>query len=78
LKAVGAGILIALPVFFSGLIFSESFRRVSGPSQALGVNLFGAVVGGTLENSVMIGGTPILGVLAVGLYALSALGIRKV
>jgi hypothetical protein len=35
----------------------------------------GAVIGGTLENSVMLGGTPILGVLAILVYALSALSL---
>ena len=37
----------------------------------------GAVIGGILENSVMIGGTPILGALAIVLYAASALALRS-
>jgi SAM-dependent methyltransferase len=72
LKVLSASIIVGLPVFFSGMIFSRSFRGVSSPAQALGVNLFGAVVGGTLENAVMIGGTMSLGILAIVLYALSA------
>ncbi len=72
-KVAGAGVLAGLPVFFSGLVFSRSFRDVSDPQRALGVNLFGAVLGGVLENLVMIGGIPLLGVLAVLLYGLSAL-----
>ena len=71
-KAVAAGTLVGLPVFFSGLVFSRTFRDVVDPAQALGVNLLGAVVGGVLENLVMIGGTPIIGVLAIVLYAISA------
>ncbi|HSA91444.1 MAG TPA: hypothetical protein VLE48_00395 [Terriglobales bacterium] len=71
-KVVGSGVLAGLPVFCSGLIFSRSFRDVTEPQTGLGVNLFGAVVGGTLENLVMVGGTPVLGILAVALYALSA------
>jgi hypothetical protein len=63
---------VGLPVFFSGLIFSRSFRDVTQPAQALGINLLGAVVGGALENLVMIGGTPILGGLAIVLYGFSA------
>jgi hypothetical protein len=59
-------------VFFSGLIFSRSFRDVTRPAQGLGINLLGAVIGGALENLVMVGGTPILGVLAIGLYGFSA------
>jgi SAM-dependent methyltransferase len=71
-KVVVAGVLVGLPVFFSGLVFSRSFRDVAHPAQGLGINLLGAVVGGALENLVMIGGTPILGVLAVALYGMSA------
>jgi uncharacterized membrane protein len=71
-RVIAAAVLVGLPVFFSGLVFSRSFRDVAHPAQGLGINLLGAVVGGALENLVMIGGTPILGVLAVALYGLSA------
>jgi hypothetical protein len=67
-----AAVLVGLPVFFSGLVFSRSFRDIAHPSQGLGMNLLGAVVGGLLENLVMIGGTPILGILALALYGASA------
>ncbi len=76
-KVLAAGTLVGLPVFFSGLIFSRSFRDVTQPSQALGVNLLGAVIGGALENVVMIAGIPILGVLAIFLYAFSAVSIPR-
>jgi spermidine synthase len=71
-KVLGSAALAGLPVFFSGLIFSRSFRDVTHPAQGLGINLLGAVVGGALENLVMVGGTPILGLLALLLYGLSA------
>jgi len=71
-KVLAAATIVGLPVFFSGLVFSRSFRDVAAPSPALGVNLLGAVVGGTLENGVMLAGTTVLGALAVFLYALSA------
>jgi len=71
-RVLAAAMLVGLPVFFSGLIFSRSFRDVDQPAQGLGINLLGAVVGGALENLVMIGGTPILGMLAIVLYGLSA------
>jgi SAM-dependent methyltransferase len=67
---------VALPVFFSGAIFSASLARLAHPAEMLGINLFGAVVGGVLENSVMLGGTPILGILAIGLYLISAAFLR--
>ncbi len=71
-KVTAAALLTGLPIFFSGMVFSRSFRDVAQPSQGLGINLLGAVVGGVLENLVMIGGTPILGILALLLYGLSA------
>jgi len=46
----------ALPVLLSGIVFSSSLRKFGGVTNALGINLFGAVVGGILENVVMIGG----------------------
>ncbi len=76
-KIVASAALIGFPVFFSGLVFSQSFRDFENPSAALGVNLLGAVIGGTLENSVMIGGASILGLLVLALYALSAVFIAK-
>jgi hypothetical protein len=77
MKVIAAGSVAALPVFFSGLIFSTGFSTVSNSSQTLGVNLLGAVAGGVLENTVTIGGIPLLGALAIVLYALSAISIRK-
>ena len=71
-RILAVGTLIALPVFFSGLIFSRSFRRSAEPAQALGMNLLGAVVGGALENLVMVGGTSVLAVLAIVLYGCAA------
>ena len=78
-KTAAAAILVGLPVFFSGLVFSRSFKDSSKPAHGLGVNLLGAVIGGVLENLVMIGGTPILGTLAIALYGASAisLGVRS-
>jgi Spermine/spermidine synthase domain len=73
---VGGG-WAALPVFFSGIVFSSSLQRFGRPAEVLGVNLFGAVLGGLLENAVMIGGTPILKALALGMYAASAVALFR-
>jgi hypothetical protein len=67
----------ALPVFFSGIVFSGSLQRFGAPAEALGINLFGAVLGGLLENTVMIGGTPILRALALAMYAASAVALLR-
>jgi hypothetical protein len=37
-----AAVFAGLPVFFSGLIFSQTFRDVQVPTEGLGVNLMGA------------------------------------
>jgi spermidine synthase len=71
-RILAAGTLVACPVFFSGLIFSRSFRSCSDPAQFLGMNLFGAAIGGALESLVMVGGLTVLGLLALVLYALAA------
>ena len=75
--AVVAGLLIASPVFFSGLIFSSSFRDVTSPARTLGVNMLGAVLGGLLENLTMIGGTTVVSILALLIYVGSAITLNK-
>lgn len=74
-RVAAAGLLVGIPVFFSGLVFSRSFQDARQPSRALGVNLLGAVVGGALENLVMVGGTVLLGYLALAVYGLSAIAL---
>jgi hypothetical protein len=71
---VGGG-WVALPVFFSGIVFSSSLQRFGRPAEVLGVNLFGAVLGGLLENAVMVGGAPILKALALVMYAASGIAL---
>jgi SAM-dependent methyltransferase len=71
-RILAAGLLTALPVFFSGIVFSHSLSRSANANQALGVNLIGAIIGGALESTVMIGGTGVLAPLAILLYIGSA------
>lgn len=65
----------ALPVLVSGIVFSMGIKKVADTAAAMGVNLFGAVLGGVLENSVMIGGTRILALIAIAIYAMSAIAL---
>jgi len=74
-KVVLGGGFAALPVLLSGIVFSSSLKRFGNVSNVLGINLFGAVVGGILENVVMLSGTSLLGVLALTLYAFSAIAL---
>ncbi len=73
LKVLLAGGWVALPVFFSGLIFSSGLKEIGISAEAFGTNLFGAVVGGVFENAVMVGGTTVLIALAVTFYVFSAI-----
>lgn len=76
-KIFASGLVLALPVFFSGMLFSRGFRDVQHPGQALGVNLLGALFGGIAENAVMIGGTLLIGGIAVLFYSLSLVADLK-
>jgi SAM-dependent methyltransferase len=71
-KVLAGGGLVAVPVLFSGIVFSSCFRFSSRPEKALAVNLFGAMAGGLLENVVMIGGMTSIAVLVFLLYAAAA------
>lgn len=71
IKIIVSFFFVGLPVFFSGFIFSQIFRNSKNPSQSLGLNLFGAMLGGAFENTVMLGGTSILGLLAIIIYVVS-------
>jgi SAM-dependent methyltransferase len=57
-------IVLTLPVFFSGCIFSTWFRATLTPSRALGSNVFGAVMGGLAEYfSMLLGNRSMIGVV---------------
>lgn len=77
LRAVLAIMVLCLPVFFAGLVFIRSFAASGFDSQALGSNLFGALVGGLLE--LLSGWTGIKSLLLVAalLYLASYLALRN-
>ena len=68
-KLVAVTLWAALPVVFSGIIFSSALQQVPSATNALGINILGAILGGVLENTVLLGGTVLVGVLAILLYA---------
>jgi hypothetical protein len=67
-----ASALLALPLFFAGVIFAITFSQSESAPIALGSNLLGAVVGAVLEYTSLILGIRALYLLALGCYALSA------
>lgn len=74
---IAAAVAFAIPVFFAGLLFAYEFRDAISPSAALGANMLGAVVGGLLENVSLIIGMRALVLVAIALYGLAAVGLRR-
>jgi SAM-dependent methyltransferase len=75
--AVGAiaAIVFSVPVFLAGLLFSLEFRRAGSPSTALGANVFGAVLGGLLENASLVVGMRALLLLTIAVYSVAAVSL---
>ena len=70
-KIVAATLVLCLPVFFAGIVFIRSFAAAGFRGEALGSNLFGALVGGLLESASYWFGLRFLLVLAAALYLAS-------
>jgi hypothetical protein len=62
-------LLLALPIFFAGVLFAATYRNVEVASAALGYNLFGAMVGGVLEYCSMAWGINSLNLISLAMYA---------
>src|SRR5262249_15970316 len=72
-KALFVGVLTTLPMFFSGIVFIESFAAAERKDQALGANLIGALVGGLLQSLTFITGIKALLLIVAALYLLALL-----
>lgn len=66
-----ASLLLALPIFFAGMVFSGSLQRVQNIETAMASNLLGAIVGGLIEYISLILGIGSLAWLAFLLYLLA-------
>lgn len=64
-------LVVPLPIFFAGLIFSTTFRESPRPAQALGANLLGATLGGFCEYLGMAVGSQALSYIVIAAYAAS-------
>jgi SAM-dependent methyltransferase len=74
-STVGTWLCLAylIPVFFAGMVFTESFRRSERKSSAFGANIVGAVAGGLAQNVSFVVGMKALLPLAALFYAGAAL-----
>jgi spermine/spermidine synthase len=68
-------LVVPLPIFFAGLIFSTTFRQGTIPSSFFGANLIGAMIGGFCEYLSMVMGNKNLMFLIIGAYLVS-LGLQ--
>ena len=64
-------VVLTMPLFFAGLIFSSSLASGSGIGSIMAANIFGAMLGGFLEYNSMSLGFSSLYPLGMGLYALA-------
>lgn len=76
LRLLWALLVVPLPVFFAGLIFSAKFRESANPAAAFGANLIGAMGGGFCEYLGMAIGSQWLAVIVIAAYAGSLLALR--
>ena len=81
-QAQTVGILLSIaylfPVFFAGIIFTESFKRCERKSNAFGANIVGAVAGGLAQNvSFMLGMKALLLMAALFYAAAGVTGMLK-
>jgi hypothetical protein len=72
-KAALVGLLVSVPILFSGIAFMKAFARVEHKDLALGANLLGALVGGVLQSLSFLVGVKALLLLVALFYALAFL-----
>jgi hypothetical protein len=68
-------LVVPLPIFFAGLVFSGTFKRTANPSAVFGANLVGAMVGGFAEYLSMATGSRSLVAIVIGAYSVSFLAV---
>jgi len=69
-------VVLCLPVFFAGIVFIRSFAIEGFRGEALGSNLFGAMIGGVLESTSLWTGIRFLLVIVALLYVASWFALR--
>ena len=75
-RAVVTAGLTCAPMFFSGMLFADSFSRCDDKSEALGANLIGSLAGGVLQSVTYLTGLRFLLLLTAAAYV-AALFTRR-
>lgn len=73
LRAMAGTAFLSMPLFFAGLIFSESLRRAGETARPLASNLSGSFAGGVLEYGSLLWGVKSTYIIAVVVYAVACL-----
>ncbi len=76
-RGLAAGVFYSMPLFFAGVIFASSIRRVFGVEAAFASNMLGSCIGGMLESTSFIFGLKAVVLVAILLYAASAIALRR-
>ncbi|MCX6956223.1 MAG: hypothetical protein NTV51_29160 [Verrucomicrobia bacterium] len=76
-RALWTLLVVPLPIFFAGLIFSTTFRESRAPTLSFGANLIGATIGGFCEYLGMWIGSGALSCLVIAAYAASLLCVLR-
>jgi hypothetical protein len=76
-RITAGGLLTGLPVGLAGMIVPMLLARSAQPVAALGANLLGAVLGGCLEYFSMAGGLKSVALMALVLYLMAFLLVRR-
>ncbi len=71
LRLLAAGALIGTPVFFAGVCFSTLFKREPEVGLPFGMNLIGAMAGGSIEYLSMLIGMKNIWLILLGVYFLA-------
>jgi len=77
LRGMLTGLFYAAPLFFAGVIFATSIRRVEGVEAAFAANMLGAAIGGMLESASYLFGLRAVVIVAVLLYAASVAALLR-
>jgi hypothetical protein len=77
LRGVVSSVMLSIPLFFAGIVFSTSLKETEKIEIAFGSNLLGAVAGGLFEYVSLIFGIKSLYIFAGLMYVLSALALSR-
>jgi SAM-dependent methyltransferase len=78
LRLLVAVVLAFAPIFCANLYFTSRFKEAANPTAAFAANLFGAMIGGTLEYLSLLTGYRFLLVVAAVIYLAAVLVGRRI